>query len=221
VTTPPLTIRILIAEDHALVRAGIRSLLGSMRGVEVLGEAVDGREAVAMVADLLPDLVLMDLTMPGLNGLQAIRRLAIEYPSVKVLVLSMHDGEEYVSQAFRAGAAGYLLKDSSAAELELAIHSIATRGSYVSPSISALVIADYVRRDAGRSAASDPLTARQREVLQLIAEGRTNQDMAEILDLSIKTIESHRSQLMERLDIHDVAGLVRYAVRNGVVQVDG
>jgi DNA-binding NarL/FixJ family response regulator len=221
VTTPPLTIRILIAEDHALVRAGIRSLLGSMHGVEVTGEAVDGREAVAMVADLLPDLVLMDLTMPGLNGLQAIRRLTIEYPSVKVLVLSMHDGEEYVSQAFRAGAAGYLLKDSSAAELELAIHSIATRGSYVSPSISALVIADYVRRDAGRSVASDPLTSRQREVLQLIAEGRTNQDMAEILDLSIKTIESHRSQLMERLDIHDVAGLVRYAVRNGVVPVDG
>jgi DNA-binding NarL/FixJ family response regulator len=221
VTHPALSIRVLLAEDHALVRAGIRALLESMRGVEIVGEAMDGREAISMVAASLPDIVVMDLTMPGLNGIQAIRRLSIEFPSVRVLVLSMHDGEEYVSQALRAGAAGYLLKDSSSQELELAIRSIATRGSYLSPSISAFVLADYVRRDTREHAPLDPLTSRQREVLQLIAEGRTNHDMAEILKLSIKTIESHRSQLMERLDIHDVAGLVRYAVRTGVVELDG
>ena len=180
--------RVLIAEDHALVRAGIRSLLAALPGVEVVGEANDGREALDMVALHQPDVVLMDITMPGLSGLQVVARVAIEYPQVRVVMVSMHDNEEYVWQALRAGAAGYLLKDASTAELELAVHSVARGGTYLSPAVSRHVVADYVRRGPPESSVMDRLTPRQREIVQLIAEGHTNQEIARSLGVSLKTI---------------------------------
>jgi len=220
VTFPTVTIHVVLAEDHALVRAGIRALLTAIPGVEVVAEARDGREALELIAQHLPDVAVMDITMPGLNGIEVVTRLRLEYPHVRVIVLSMHDNEEYVRKALRAGAAAYLLKDSDPAELELAVRAVANGGSYLSPTVSTYVVADYVRRGSEGDAPTDGLTARQREILQLIAEGRTNQDMAGLLDLSVKTIETHRAQLMDRLDIHDVAGLVRYAIRSGLIPAD-
>jgi len=217
---PPATIHVVLAEDHALVRAGFRALLNAIPGVEVVAEAGDGREALSAVAAHLPDVAVLDITMPGLNGIEVIARLHIEFPQVRVVCLSMHDNEEYVRQALRAGASGYLLKDSSPMELELAVRAVAQGGSYLSPTVSRHVVSDYVRRGGGDGEPSDGLTSRQREILQLIAEGQTNQQMAASLSLSIKTIETHRAQLMDRLDIHDVAGLVRYAIRSGLIPAD-
>lgn len=214
------TIRVAIAEDHALVRAGFRVLLAGLSGVEVVAEAADGREALAMIATHAPDVVVMDLTMPGLNGIQAIAQARLDHPGVRVIVLSMHDNEEYVRQALRAGAAAYLLKDSSPTELELAVRAVARGGSYLSPMVSRHVVSDYLRRTSSDDGGSDGLTPRQREILQLIAEGHTNQQMASSLNLSIKTVESHRAQLMDRLAIRDVAGLVRYAIRAGLIAAD-
>jgi DNA-binding NarL/FixJ family response regulator len=215
--TQAATIRVAIAEDHELVRAGFRALLASLPGVTVVAEAADGREALAMIAEHSPDVVVMDITMPGLNGIQVIAQARIEYPDVRIIVLSMHDNEEYVRQALRAGAAAYLLKDSSPTELELAVRAVAQGGSYLSPMVSRHVVSDYLRRTSSDDTSSDGLTPRQREILQLIAEGHTNQQMATSLNLSIKTVESHRAQLMDRLDIRDIAGLVRYAIRAGVI----
>ncbi|MHB8892500.1 MAG: response regulator [Candidatus Limnocylindrales bacterium] len=213
------SVRVVLAEDHALVRAGFRALLDGFTGVDVVGEARDGREALAVIATHSPDVVVMDITMPGLNGIQAIAQLRVDRPNVRVIVLSMHDNEEYVRQALRAGAVGYLLKDSTAMELELAVRSVAAGGSYLSPAVSRHVVSDYLRRTSAESP-SDGLTPRQREILQLIAEGRTNVQIASDLTLSVKTVETHRSQLMSRLGIHDVAGLVRYAIRAGLVPSD-
>jgi DNA-binding NarL/FixJ family response regulator len=219
-TLPPSTIRVVLAEDHALVRAGFRSLLESMPGIHVVGEAADGREALALIAELLPEVAVLDVTMPGLNGIQVIAQLHADHPDVRVIVLTMHDSVEYVREALRAGAAAYLLKDSSPLELELAVRAVARGGSYLSPTVSRHVVADYVRRTADGAEVSDGLTRRQREILQLIAEGNTNQAIATSLQLSIKTIETHRAQLMERLGIRDVAGLVRYAIRSGLITAD-
>jgi DNA-binding NarL/FixJ family response regulator len=216
---PAAPIRVVLAEDHALVRAGFRALLAAIPGVEVVGEAHDGREALDVIGELLPDVAVLDITMPGLGGIQVITQLRAEHPGVHVVVLSMHDNEEYVRQALRAGASGYLLKDSSPVELELAVRSVAQGGSYLSPAVSRYVVTDYVRR-AAEDGPSDVLSARQREILQLIAEGRTNQEIAGTLSLSVKTVETHRAQLMGRLDIHDVAGLVRYAIRTGLIPAD-
>jgi DNA-binding NarL/FixJ family response regulator len=213
-------IRVLLAEDHALVRAGIRSLLERMRGIEVVGEAVDGRDAIEMIGRLLPDVVLMDITMPGLNGLHAVVRAKADHPDVRVIMLSMHDNEEYVWQALRAGAAGYLLKDADPGELELAVRSVSKGLSYLSPAVSGHVVSDYLRRATPETGPLERLTPRQIEIVQLIAEGHTNQEIAGQLDVSLKTIESHRAQLMSRLDIHDVPGIVRYAVRMGLVPAD-
>ncbi len=173
-----------------------------------------------MVAAHQPEVAVLDITMPGLNGIQVITQLRVDHPRVRVIVLSMHENEEYVRQALRAGAAGYLLKDSSPLELELAVRAVAQGGSYLTPTVSRHVVSDYVRRASDQDDLSDGLTPRQREVLQLISEGQTNQQMATGLNLSIKTIETHRSQLMDRLDIHDVAGLVRYAIRSGLIPAD-
>ncbi len=217
-TYPPPAINVVLAEDHALVRAGFRALLSAIPGVRVVAEAADGREALSVIAEHLPDVAVLDITMPGLSGIQVISHVRVEYPHVRVIVLSMHDNEEYVRQALRAGAAAYLLKDSSPLELELAVRAVAQGGSYLSPMVSRHVVSDYLRRapDDG-DGTSDGLTRRQREILQLVAEGRTNHQMATTLNLSVKTIETHRAQLMERLDIHDVAGLVRYAIRSGLI----
>lgn len=211
-----MPIRVLLADDHTLVRAGFRALFQSIDGVDVIAEASDGREALRLVAVHQPDIVLMDIAMSGLNGLEAAARLTQDFPHVRVIMLSMHANEEYVLQALRAGAMGYLLKDASVAELELAVKAVMRDETYLSPAVSKHVV-EYVQRIGGESSSLERLTGRQREILQLIAEGRTTQEIAQVLNISVKTVETHRAQLMERLDIHDVAGLVRYAIRMGVV----
>jgi DNA-binding NarL/FixJ family response regulator len=217
-------IRVVLADDHALVRAGIRALLESLEGIQVLAEADDGREALQLVEAHRPDLILMDIAMSGLNGLEATKRISRDYPHTRVIILSMHANEEYVLQSLRAGASGYLLKDAGTVELEIAIKAVANGETYLSPPVSKHVISDYVRRISGgeqeASSTLDRLTLRQREILQLIAEGQTTQEIARLLHIGVKTVETHRMQLMERLDIHDVAGLVRYAIRVGLVSAD-
>jgi DNA-binding NarL/FixJ family response regulator len=209
--------RILLADDHALVRAGIRSLLEKIPGVEVAGEASNGREAIELIREHRPDLVLMDIAMKELGGLEALPRITKTFPSVKVIILSAHANEEYVIRALRSGAAGYMLKDAATLELELAINSVTQGKTYLSPSISRTVIDSYLKRVGDVSGPLEQLTARQREILQLIAEGRNTKEIAATLDISVKTVEAHRLQLMARLDIHDVPGLVRYAIRSGLV----
>ena len=213
-------LRILLAEDHTLVRAGIRALLESLEGVEVVGEASDGREALQLAASLHPDILLMDITMKGLNGLEAAARLAKERSATRVIILSMHADQVYVRQALQAGSTGYLLKGADVAELELALKAVMRGDTYLSPSISKDLVGNLL---AGKTPVSNPLdelTPRQREILQLVAEGRTTKEIAGRLDLSVKTVETHRAQLMERLDIHDVPGLVKFAIRVGLTQTD-
>jgi DNA-binding NarL/FixJ family response regulator len=211
-------------DDHGLVRAGIRALLESLDGIQVLEEADDGREALRLIELHRPDIVLMDIAMSGLNGLEATKRIHRDFPNTQVIILSMHANEEYVLQSLRAGAAGYLLKDAGTVELEIAIKAVAGGETYLSPPVSKHVISDYVRRmSAGEQETQstlDRLTLRQREILQLIAEGQTTQEIARLLNIGVKTVETHRMQLMERLDIHDIAGLVRYAIRVGLVSAD-
>lgn len=214
------SIRILLADDHALVRAGIRALVEKLPDVKVIGEAKDGREALRLVREHQPDLVLMDIAMPGLNGLEATARLSKEYPEVRVIILSMYANEEYVREAIRAGAAGYLAKRSAAAELEHAITAVARGEKYFSPLLSKHITRDRAGHLAVERAMIDRLTPRQREILQLIAERHSTKDIAGILKISTKTVETHRAQLMERLDIHDVPGLVRFAIRAGLASLE-
>ena len=210
------SLRVLLVDDHALVRAGMKSLLRDIEGVEVVGEAADGAEALALAERERPDAVLLDIAMKGMNGLDTAQRLRELHPGIKVLILSMHSSEEYVLQALRAGAVAYLIKDSATAELELALRSVMRGETYLSPAISRQVVEGYVQR-MGAGAADDPLTPRQREVLKRIAEGRSTKEIAFELGLSVKTVETHRAQVMERLGIREVAGLVRYAMRTGLV----
>lgn len=205
--------RVVLADDHTLVRAGIRSLLEAVAGVEVAGEAGDGREALLLVDRLRPHVAVLDIRLPAMNGLDVAARLAHTHPETRVLVLSMHANEEYVRQALHAGAAGYLLKDCSVTELELALRAVARGETYLSPPVSRLVVDDYLRHEAPPQA----LSLRQREVLQLIAEGHSTKEIAHRLGVSVKTAESHRFQIMSRLEIRDVPGLVRYAIRTGLV----
>lgn len=207
-------LRIVIADDHTLVRAGLVGLLTNMDDVNVVGEAADGREALRLIKDLQPDIVILDVSMPELNGLDTAERARQVSPETKVIILSMHGIEEYVALALKAGAAGYLLKDAAKAELEMAVKAVAQGQFYLSPAISRQVVEDYLH---GGPTGVDLLSARQREILQLIAEGKSTREIADSLHLSIKTIESHRAQLMERLGIHDLAGLVRYALRKGLI----
>ncbi|HWY51507.1 MAG TPA: response regulator transcription factor [Chthoniobacterales bacterium] len=213
-------IRVVLADDHALVRAGIRALLEKLPGIEVVGEAGTGREALELVRSELPNIVLMDIAMAELGGLEALPRITKDFPSVKVIILSAHASEEYVIRALREGASGYMLKDSATAELELAINSVIQGKIYLGPSISRTVIDDYLQRVGGAVTALEQLTSRQREILQSIAEGKNAKEIAAQLDISIKTVESHRLQLMDRLNIHDIPGLVRYAIRNGLVSAE-
>jgi DNA-binding NarL/FixJ family response regulator len=213
-------IRVLLADDHSLFRAGIQALLTQIEGVQVVGEADTGHKAIELVRSRSPDVVLMDIAMPEMNGLETSARVTKEFPNVRVIMLSMHAGEEYVMQALRAGASGYLLKDAATSELELAVRAVARGETYLTPTISKRVIDDYLMRTTGTNSPTDQLTKRQREILQLIAKGYTSKEMAQMLNLSPKTIETHRTQLMKQLDIHDVAGLVRYAIRVGLVTLD-
>lgn len=207
-------IRVVIADDHDLFRAGVRGLLRSFGGIEVVGEAADGHQAVALAAAQRPDVLLMDIGMPGLNGIEAIARVRAVMPTAHVIILSMHTAEEYVTRAIKAGAAGYLLKNAQPEELERALRQVARGEPYLSPAVSKYVVQSYAR---GGQGALERLTPRQREVLQLIAEGYTTKAIAARLKISVKTVETHRAQLMERLEIRDVVGLVRFALRRGLV----
>lgn len=210
--------RILLAEDHALVRQGVRALLAAIDDFEVVGEAANGREALKLIRALAPEVALMDISMPELNGLDATARALREQPQLKVIIVSMHATEAYVLEALRAGAAGYLLKDGDAQELERAIRAVARGERYLTPAVSQHVIERFMRTERGETApAAEALSPRQREVLQLIAEGKSTRDIANRLNLSVKTVETHRAQLMQRLDIFDVAGLTRYAIRTGLI----
>jgi DNA-binding NarL/FixJ family response regulator len=194
----------------------MRSLLGGMAQVEVVGEAASGEEALVLAERERPDVVLMDIAMKGMTGLEAAARMRDQHPGVRVVILSMHAGEEYVLQALRAGAIGYLLKDAATGELELALRSVMRGESWFSPAVSRQVVEGYVQRVGGEPVA-DVLTARQREVLKLVAGGKSTKEIAFDLSLSVKTVETHRAQIMERLGIRDVAGLVRYALKTGLV----
>ena len=211
-------VRILLADDHKLVRAGFRAMLNNLDNVEVVAETGDGREALELIQKHRPDVAFVDITMPSLTGLEVAKRAAKEAPNVRIIIVSMHTAEEYVGRAVRAGVAGYVLKNADPVELELAIRAAVKGEIYLSPAVSKSLIDDYSRRLAEEKTLEDRLTARQREVLQLIAEGQNTKDIAARLNVSIKTVETHRKQLMDRLDIHDVAGLVRYAIREGIIE---
>lgn len=212
-----MNLRVLLADDHTLVRAGLRKLLESIPHLDVVGEASDGLALLALTAELRPHLVLMDISMPGLSGLEATARLRKEWPDTKVIILSMHQSEEYVRQALRQGASAYLLKDCAPTELDAAIQAVFRGETYLSPAVSKNVLNDYVQRLRDEAQPGDQLTPRQREVLQLVAEGLSTKEIARRLDLSVKTVDTHRSQLMKQLDIHEVTGLVRYALRTGLI----
>ena len=211
-------IRVLLAEDHTIVRKGLRSLLEDEDAIEVIGEAQDGREAVGKAGQLLPDVVLMDIAMPGLNGLEATRQIKKLFPQVGVLILTMHTTEEYILQVLQAGASGYVVKQAAPSELVLAIHAVYRGDNFLSPSISRGVIEEYIRRTEGMIENSyDRLTNREREVLQLVAEGYSSREIGELLFISEKTVETHRSHLMDKRDLHSTAELTRYAIRKGVI----
>jgi DNA-binding NarL/FixJ family response regulator len=221
-------IRVALADDHNLVRSGIRALLERLPDVQVVGEASNGREALELIVREKPDLALLDIGMPELNGLEAAPRIAREAPRTRVVILSMHADEKHVAQALRAGVAGYLLKDSFADELPVLIRAVSRGETYLSPGISKQVVEALKSKMSGTPAGSeaaepslpDLLTARQREILQLVAEGESTKEIAAKLGLSVKTVETHRTQIMNRLQIRDVAGLVRYAIRAGLVSAD-
>lgn len=216
--TPPNPIRVILADDHTLVRAGIRALLEKIPGVEVLGEANDGREVLNLVKAHQPDVVLMDIAMPGLNGLEAAERVARDAPATRVILLSMHDNEEYVSRALKVGAAGYLLKKAATAELATALQRVVRREVYLSQEISNRLLKRFpLEGIVHHKSPVEELTGRQREILQLIAEGQNTKGIAEILKVSPKTIEYHRMKLMNRLNVRDIAGLVRFALRVGLI----
>lgn len=212
------TIKVIIADDHQLLRAGLKKLLAEMPGVLVQAEVADGHAALLACAENQPDVVLMDVAMPGMGGLDALRELRVRYPDLRVLMLSMFDSAEHVLQALRLGAAGYLLKDAAPAELELAIKAVMRGETWLSSAVSRVVIDGYMARQEAASPAPTILTPRQQEILCLIAEGQSTKAIANTLALSVKTVETHRTQIMEKINVHDLAGLVRYAVRTGVIQ---
>lgn len=213
--------RVLLADDHQLVRAGIRSLVEAIDGARIVAEADNGREAVSLAREHQPDIVVMDITMKELNGIEATARIREECPAARVLILSMHSTEEFVTRAMKAGASGYLVKDSAPQELALAIAAVMRGEVYLSPRVSRQAVSGMLKpagSEPGQSLAS--LTARQREILQLVAEGKSTKEIAFALDVSVKTVETHRTAIMERLGIRDLAGLVVYAIRNGLIDID-
>ena len=213
------TIRVLLADDHQLMRSGIRLMLERETNLSVVGEANDGREAVALAKSLRPDVVVMDIGMANLNGIEAAQQMTGDRAEIAVVMLSMHSDESYVLRALKAGARGYLLKDSAEADLIKAVHAVAGGKSFFSPAVSKVLLDDYVRklRRSGTEDADDLLTPREREVLQLIAEGKSNKDIANLLNLSVYTVESHRSNLMEKLNVRGLPELILYAVRKGII----
>ena len=213
------TVRIALADDHTLVREGLRKIIEAQPGWQVVSEAADGRQAVSQALELKPDVLIVDLAMPQLSGVDAIQQIVRRLPSTRVLVLSMHADEVYVTRALRAGAHGYLLKDSAGTDLLRAVTALCQNKSYFSPAVSRVMLDDYVRQLAERGITDrfDTLSEREREVFQLIAEGRVNKEIAEILGLSPSTVETHRSRIMEKLDVHSAVEIVLYAVRKGII----
>ena len=207
-------IRILLADDHAVVRQGFKMILAEQPDMEIVGEAGNGREAISLAESLKPDIVVMDVAMPELNGIEATRRLGDAAPHARVVALSMHKDNVYVREILRAGARGYLLKDSVAADLVSAVRAVAQGEGYISPSVSNAVLDDYRRHVTNPI---DMLTSREREVLQMLAEGKTNKEIAVILNLSVYTVDAHRGRIMEKLNLHSINELVRFAVRNGLI----
>ena len=216
----PARVRIMLADDHKLFRAGIFALVQTLRGIEIVAEAADGREALRLVAAHRPDVVLIDVMMPSLNGLDAAARIARAFPRTRVVIVSMNADEDSVLKSLRAGAAGYVVKTADPAELELAIRAAARGERFLSSAVSQHVVAACLKRVDREQTSLERLTPRQREVLQLIAEGHTTKEIAARLDISAKTAESYRGELMKVLEIHDVASLTRYAIRAGLVSVD-
>jgi len=212
-------LRIVLAEDHTILREGLRALLSSDPNFEIIGEAPDGREAVRCVEKLEPDLLLMDLSMPRMSGMEAIREIKKRYPEIKIIALTVHKTEEYLLTTLQAGADGYVLKDATHEELVLAIHNVMSGKSYLSPGVSEKVIEGYLEgKDSNQALSSwETLSQREREVLKLIAEGYKNKEIAEDLCISLKTVEKHRANLMKKLDLHNAAALTVYAVQKGLV----
>lgn len=213
-------LRIILAEDHVLMRAGLRLLVEQMQDVSVVGEAGDGLEALRLAHAHHPDIAVLDIAMSGMNGLDLAERLRQELPDIRVIMLSMHATDSYIQRALRAGARGYLLKDAAPVELTLAISAVARGETYLSPAIASQLVQRVVQNPAAAQSGVAVLTPRQRDILRLIAEGLTTQAIANRLQISVKTVEGHRTQLMERLNIHDVAGLVRFAIREGLISDD-
>lgn len=217
-----MSTRVLIADDHEIVRAGVRLLLESQADIQVVGEAVDGRQALDMVLKLQPDLVLMDVAMPVMNGLEATQRIKEAFPAVQVLVLTMHEDERYFFQILQAGASGYVVKGASPADLLAAVRAVAQGQAYLYPSVAKQLLDDYLKRvESGEEQRSyDGLSDREREVLRLIAEGKTSRVIAEELVLSVNTVERHRANIMGKLKLHSRADLIKYAIRKGLIAVD-
>lgn len=215
-------VKLLVADDHKIFRQGIKKLLEEESDMQVVGEAADGREAVKKSTELKPDVILMDIAMANLNGLEATKQIKKVLPSVKVIMLTMHKNEEYILQSFQAGASGFILKEGAVEELVSAIRSIHQDKSFLSPTISKTLIDAYLRKmETGKTETPfDLLTDREREVLQLIAEGYTNREVAKALFISVKTVEAHRAHIMQKLNIHDIAKLVKYAIQKGLVDLN-
>lgn len=216
-----MSIKILLADDHKITRQGLRSLLEKESDMEVVAEAEEGRTAVCLVRELSPDVVVMDVSMPDLNGMEATRQIVAELPNVKVIALSMHSDNLFVSEMLKSGASGYLLKDCAFEELARAIHVVVEGKTYLSPAISGVVVDDYLHHLARtESTSSEVLTDREREVLQLIAEGNSTKQIALKLHISVKTVETHRRQIMSKLNIHTIAELTKYAIRQGLTSLE-
>ena len=216
-----MSIKVLLVDDHAIIREGLRSLLEKQPEMEVIADTDDGRKAVELVRELLPDIVIMDITMPGLNGIEATRQITAEFPDVKVIALSIHSKRRFVADMLSAGATGYILKECLFDELVQAIKAVAAGGRYLSPRITDVVVSDYVKRlSATTESPFEALKTREREVLQLVAEGKSTKQIALELHVSTKTIEANRRQIMEKLNIHSVAELTKYAVREGLTALE-
>jgi DNA-binding NarL/FixJ family response regulator len=216
-----MSIRILLADDHKIIRDGLRSLLEKEPDLEVIAEAGDGTTTVKLARKLKPEVVIMDITMPDLNGIEATRQIMAELPNVKVIALSMHSDRRFVVGMLKAGASGYLLKDCAFDELIHTVHTVVKNRTYLSPRITNIVVDDYLRQvSTTNSSVISVLTAREREVLQLLAEGKTTRQIADHLYLSVKTIETHRRQIMDKLDIHSIAELTKYALREGLTSLE-
>lgn len=212
-------IKVLLVDDHTMVRKGLRAILDAEADIEVIGEAKDGREGVKEAKRLLPDTVVMDVTMPGLNGLDATRQLTKQFPEIHVVILSMHTDEDYVLEVLRAGALGYIVKQAAPAELISAIRAVQRGEAFLSPPVSRKLVGQYVRQAeaAEDQEPHDGLTGREREVLQLVAEGHSNKEIAKLLHISVKTVETHRAHLMAKLDLHNVTELTKYAIDKRLV----